>query len=361
MHPALKFCDTLKKSGTTRLAISGNQPGILVAKNKIQENHGKSAFPWLTLFYWAKWMASPSSTFAAFLRPKPKRLRVGRNIYTRTNPTPLRSSGTPNHQTSRRNRPSKNLEPQLQTMFFNGAKCVPDELRNLWFSNLKDVKNAYFQTSWTSSRATWWWHEMHIKYANNLQTPIALCRIVCPLRLRTLLSTNLQKSYCTSQPIPGTCTLSLQSVGNPDSLMAYCSFTCFWHHNSTKFSIWIKICASLPKHSAPCRTVLSRWMLGPCKRATQWKSRSHKHLNLWSCIKQHESHESPHLLIAMSSCWEVTLLLSGGGKDKRHLPRIGVQLRCSMYQSQPNFKETFQKNNHLHYWIYWITGSSFWI
>lgn len=98
-------------------------------------------------------------------------------------------------------------------------------------------------------------------------------------------------------------------------------------------------------------------MLGPCKRATQWKSRSHKHLNLWSCIKQHESHESPHQLIAMSSCWEVTLLLSGGGKDKRHLPRIGVQLRCSMYQSQPNFKETFQKKqpsallNLLDYWI----------
>ena len=100
---------------------------------------------------------------------------------------------------------------------------------------LKDVKNAHFQTSWTSSRATWWWHEMHmIKYANNLQTPIDLCRIVCPLRLRTLL----QKSYCTIQPAPGTCTLSLQSVGNPDSLMAYRSFTCFWHHNSTKFSIW---------------------------------------------------------------------------------------------------------------------------
>ena len=143
-------------------------------------------------------------------------------------------------------------------------------------------------------------------------------------------------------------------------IVALCSFTCFWHHNSTKFSIWIKIWASLPKHSAPCRTVLSRWMLGPCKRATQWKSRSHKHLNLWSCIKQHESHESPQL-IAMSSCWEVALLLSGGGKDKRNLPRIGRQLRCSMYQSQPNFKETFQKNNHLHYWIYWITGSSFWI
>ena len=125
MHPALKFCDTLKKSGTTRLAISGNQPGILVAKNKIQENHGKSAFPWLTLFYWAKWMASPSSTFAAFLRPKPKRLRVGRNI---PGQTPL-LWGVAEHQTTKRQgeigpartlnlsfRPCFSMEPSVYLM-----------------------------------------------------------------------------------------------------------------------------------------------------------------------------------------------------------------------------------------------------
>ncbi len=189
MHPALKFCDILNKSGTRRLAISGNQPGIPVAKTQIWENRHFLGLPSSIEQMWIMYQKKMPQEGLAFFNfynvfETETRTTLGWKEYTWTGPTPRRSSGTPYHQTSRRNRPSKNLEPQLfKTVVLNGAKCVPDDLMNLWCSNLKDARNAYFENSWTSSRARWWHETRMIKYANNLQRPTDLCRIVLPLEI----------------------------------------------------------------------------------------------------------------------------------------------------------------------------------
>lgn len=45
-----------------------------------------------------------------------------------------------------------------------------------------------------------------------------------------------------------------------------------------------------PKHSAPFRIFPWSWMMGPCKRATQRNTKSHKHLNSWSCPVESRCH-----------------------------------------------------------------------